>query len=266
MLFDGELLHADDLEIGRNVPLPRLLAHPVVLLRGAVAGLAVDPRLLPGGLVRVRLEVVLCAHLADVTAEAGRVEGVGLILPEDGGVGALRIGEMADAARGRVEPFLLVDVVGDGERLQLAPLERREEIVDVLPADDLLHRVFLLAVGALLDDPARTVRDIRPVAVLSDGDFVCLGSEFGLCECGRVRLKRKAVERGGPELVELLVAIDAAPRARIALVEVHRVDLVLSRGRHIFLFGLDPDGQDQDEDEKKDFQDLMPPPLLPGMR
>jgi hypothetical protein len=61
------------------------------------------------------------------------------------------------------------------------------------------------------------------------------------------------VERGGPELIELLVALDAAPGAGIALEEVHPVGFFFRKVRGIFLFCLNPDSQDQEYDEKKDF-------------
>ena len=81
---------------------------------------------------------------------------------------------MADAAGGRVEPLFPFYVVRNGKCLQLAPLERCEEIVHVLPADGLLHRVFLLTLGALLDDPARFARDVSLIEVLADDYFVCM--------------------------------------------------------------------------------------------
>ena len=81
---------------------------------------------------------------------------------------------MADAAGGLVEPLFPFYVVRNGKCLQLAPLERCEEIVHVLPADGLLHRVFLLTLGALLDDPARFARDVSLIEVLADDYFVCM--------------------------------------------------------------------------------------------
>ena len=85
---------------------------------------------------------------------------------------------MADAAGGCVEPFFFMDVVSQRECLQLAPRECCEEIVHVLPADDLLHRVFLLTLGALLDDPARFARDVSLIEVLADDYFVCMAVSF----------------------------------------------------------------------------------------
>ena len=49
---------------------------PVVLGRRTVAGLAVDARLCPGGLVRVGLEIVVGRELAHVAVVAAGVEGV----------------------------------------------------------------------------------------------------------------------------------------------------------------------------------------------
>jgi hypothetical protein len=81
-----------------------------------------------------------------------------------------------------------------------------------------------------------------------------LGGELGLGKYGRVRLHGEAVERGGPELVELLVALDAAPGTGKTLVEVHPVDLIFRQGRDVFLLRLYQGSQDQDYSKKKDFQ------------
>ena len=75
VLLMGELLDADDLEVRGHLSLGRGLHHFVVFPGGAVAGLAVDARLRPGGAVGVGLQIIIAAELADVAVKAGGVEG-----------------------------------------------------------------------------------------------------------------------------------------------------------------------------------------------
>ena len=138
------LLSDDELDVGRGGLVGRQLAEQLdVPRRGAVAGLAIDPRLGPGGVVAVGLKVVVLGKLADVATEAGGVEGQRPFLPVERLVAA--VAEMAHGAGRGVEPFLAADIVGHGQHLQPAALERRQEIKHVLAAHRLHHGIALLA-------------------------------------------------------------------------------------------------------------------------
>ena len=117
-----------------------------VLRRGAVAGLAIDARLGPGGVIAVGLEVVVLGKLADVAAEAGGVEGQRPFLPVQRLVAA--VAEMAHGAGGGVEPFLAAHVVGHRQHLQPAALQRGQEIEDILAAHRLHDGIACLVGGA----------------------------------------------------------------------------------------------------------------------
>jgi hypothetical protein len=66
VLLMGELFDADDLEVWGHLSLGRSLHHLIVLFGGAVAGLAVDTWLRPGGAVGVGGQVIIGAELADM--------------------------------------------------------------------------------------------------------------------------------------------------------------------------------------------------------
>ena len=68
---------------GSGWPLGVALAILLCSTAGAVAGLAVDARLGPGGVVGVGLRVVVGRELAHVAAVAGGIEGVGVVPPVD---------------------------------------------------------------------------------------------------------------------------------------------------------------------------------------
>lgn len=112
-----------------------------------MTGLAVDARLGPGGRVGVGIEIVVGRELAHMTAVAGGVEGVCGVFPVDRRP-RLSPGEMANAARRRVEPLLLLNIEGQREGLQTSLLLRRQEVVHVLPTQDVLDLVLLGTVGS----------------------------------------------------------------------------------------------------------------------
>ena len=122
---------------------------------------------------------------------------------------------MPHAAGRHVVPGLLVDVVGHGQHLQAAALQRREEVVDVLPA----HHVGDGVLRARR--PGRVSRTQPAVGRrFPPGTCVCrsrrrpaCGVRFALANVGRVGLHGQAVPRRGPELVEIRVAIAAGLRA-----------------------------------------------------
>ena len=93
-----------------------------VLFGRAVARLATDARLGPGGVVGVGCQVVVRREFGDVAIETGGVEGEHAVGPIEGLVAA--VGEMPHAAGRHVVPGLLVDVVGQGQHLQAAAVQR----------------------------------------------------------------------------------------------------------------------------------------------
>ena len=98
-----------------TVPFGRFPADPVVFLGGAVAGLTVDARLGPYGVVGVRLQVVVCGELAYMAAIACGVEGIDRFLPMD-----RLVRKVADPACRGVKPLLLFHIVGQRQGLQTA--------------------------------------------------------------------------------------------------------------------------------------------------
>ena len=179
----------------------------------AVAGLTIDPRLGPGGVIGVGLEVIVGGELTDMAAIAGGVEGVGPLLPVHR-FPARGAGEMPHAACCRVEPFLLADIIGDGQDLKPTPLQRSQEILDILSPEGVFHRIFFVPLRTLFDYPTGFASDIGAIAILADEDRICLRSELLAGKLGRVGLHGQAVMGGRPELIELFVAFPAARRAR----------------------------------------------------
>ena len=167
-LLDAELPGDDQLDVRRRRGIGRHPAkQPCMTRRRPVARLTVDAGLSPLCLVAVALEVVVLRELADVAAEARRVERELPLLPVKRLVAP--IAEMPHRARGRVEPFPPPHVVGHRQHLQPAPIQRREEIVNVLAAHHLDDRVLLLPFGAALDYDA--LLDISQEPVLAGDDL-----------------------------------------------------------------------------------------------
>ena len=203
------LAEHDELDVGRGGLVGGQVAEQLdVLRRGAMTGLAIDARLGPSGVVAVGLEVVVLGKLADVATEARGVEGQRPFLPVERLVAA--VAEMAHGAGGGVEPFLAADIVGHGQHLQPAALQRRQEIKDVLAAHRLHDGVALLPVRPAFDDDP--FAEVGEEAILARDDFCLLRGKLGLGQVGRVRLHGQAVEGGGPQLVELRVAFPATAR------------------------------------------------------
>src|ERR1017187_4004900 len=176
--------------------------------RGAVAGLAVNPGLRPGSVVAVALQIVVLGKLADVAPEARGIESQRPVLPVKRLVPA--VAEMAHRARRGVKPFPAADIVRNGQHLEPAPFKRRKEIINVLAAHHLHHGIALLTLRSAFEDDR--FAEIGEEPILARDDFRLLREEIGSGQFGRVRLHGQAVERGGPQLVELLMAFPAALR------------------------------------------------------
>ena len=119
---------------------------------------------------------------------------------------------MAHAAHGRVKPGLLLDVVGDRQRLQPTALPGRKEVVDVLAAQHMHDRQLPLALRPAFQDPALVWSDLRPVGFLAHLDFAVVRLEFGGREGGVVGLHRQAMMGRRPQPVEVLVTFPADRR------------------------------------------------------
>ena len=132
-LLGGEGLDADDLEVLRRLPLGDRLADSDMLLGRAVAGLTVNARLRPRGVIGIGLGIVVGGQLAHMAAVARGVERVHRVRPGHRGVRP-RTGEMAHAAGGRVEPRPGPHIIGHGQSLQTPAFQRCQKVVDVLPA------------------------------------------------------------------------------------------------------------------------------------
>ena len=89
-----------------------------------------------------------------MATEAGGVEGELPVGPIERLVRAAR--KMPHAAGRHVVPFFLVHVVGHGQHLQPAAIQRGEKVIDILAAHHVVDRVFLLAVGTSFNDAARS--------------------------------------------------------------------------------------------------------------
>ena len=109
--------------------------------------------------VAVFLEVVVRRKLADVAVVAGGVERVFGSRPVQRLLGVA--GEVPHAASGRVKPLTPAHVVCNWQRLQPATLAGRQEVVDVLAAEDML-------------DPELPLR--RPYASFNNPALVLRGS------------------------------------------------------------------------------------------
>ena len=78
ILLHGEVPStSNDLEILWGLSLGCFFAHPDVFLGRTVAGLTVEARLGPHGMVCVGFQIVVGRKLANMAPVAGRVEGVG---------------------------------------------------------------------------------------------------------------------------------------------------------------------------------------------
>jgi len=149
--------------------------------------------------------MVVRREFGHVAIEAGGVEGEHAVGPIEGLVAA--IGKMPHAAGRHVVPGLLVDIVGQGQHLQAAALQWREQIIDVLPTHDVNDGVFVLTVGAAFADALVPLAKLDMVLALADGDIALLRRQVGLGKGGRIGLHGQAVPRRGPELVEIGVAL-----------------------------------------------------------
>ena len=148
-----------------------------------------------------------------MAVEAGGVEGEHAVGPIEGLVAA--IGKMPHAAGRHVVPRLLVDVVGQGQHLQAAAIQGREEVIDVLSAHHVGDRILASSPPGRFLERARPRRSPRGTCVCRSTTSPCCGRQVRLGKRRGVRLHGQAVPRGGPELVELLVAILAGLRAGI---------------------------------------------------
>ena len=162
-------LHADDLDVFRRLALGRGPADADVLLARTVAGLATDARLGPNGVIGAASQVEIPRELADVTAITRGVEGEGAVPPVQRGV--VPFDEMPHAALGHVEPLLLMHVVADGQSLEPAPVQKSEEVVDILAAQRVGDSVFFFPVGGSLNDPAALVGQLWAVDRRADFHF-----------------------------------------------------------------------------------------------
>ena len=150
-----EFLRADDLDVLGCVPGDLSLAHHADVLGGrTVTRLATDPRFGPGCAISVGRQIVVRGELADVTVETGRVECEHPVGPVERGIGPVR--EMTDTARRRVVPVFLRHVVSNRHDLEPPPVQRRQEIVRVLAAQNMDDGIRLLSGGTrLAHDPVR---------------------------------------------------------------------------------------------------------------
>gem|GEM_PF-5449753 len=185
----------DELEVGGG----RLVGGPPakqldVRRRGAVAGLAVNARLGPGGVVAVGSQVVVLLKLADVATEARRVEGQRALLPVERLVVA--VAEMANCAGGGIQPFPAAHVISDRQHLQLAPLQRREEIEHILASHHLHHRETRFALRAALNH--HPALEIGPEPVGTRHHLLRLRGQLASGQFRRVGLHGQAVKRRGP--------------------------------------------------------------------
>ena len=92
---------------------------------------------------------------------------------------------MAHTACGRIEPHLLVDVIGNGKGLESPLGKGGQEVIDVLASQYMLDLVLLCPLGACLGDHA--FGEIGTVLELSDHQVTGLGCELGFWQIQHYR-------------------------------------------------------------------------------
>ena len=177
VLLLGEVTTAASyFQIVRDGSLWRRLADTNVLISRAVAGFAIDARLLPDRVVGVGLQVIIRGDLAHVAPITGCVEGVLPVLPVYRFIGLAR--EMAHSAGSCVEPSLLIHVVRYRQSLKSAPLHGGKEVIDILAAHCVIDPILLLAFGTSFNNPPSVARDISSVPRVSNNDLFRLRREL----------------------------------------------------------------------------------------
>ena len=84
---------------------------------------------------------------------------------------------MADGAAGGIEPLLAAEVISHRQDLQAAPLQRREEVKDVLAPHRLFDPVPSLSIRPPGDN--NSLAHVRPVAICADANISFLFTQIG---------------------------------------------------------------------------------------
>ena len=167
VLFLREIAAAAcELKILWNGSLRRSFTNAHMFFGGSVTGFAVDARFFPPGMVGIRFQVIVGGNLAHVASVAGRIEGILPVFPVDRLVRVIR--KMPDAALGRVEPLVCVDIIGQGQGLKFSAVKCCQKIVDVLSSKHMIHPVFLFPMGSPFDYPSAFAFHIRNISEFSD--------------------------------------------------------------------------------------------------
>ena len=188
--------------VERRAPHRRHLGPGDVARAGAVAGLAGDVHLRPGGRVGVALRVVALDQVGRVALGAHAVPVLAVARPVQ------PVGGRDRPARIEEEPAPPLGVPGDRERLHPAAREADQVLLQRLPAEgvrDFVRRRPAVGAVGLDQEPAALAEEARPhpVALETDAREV---AAHGL----RRRLgHRLVVVRAGPGLRLLLVTAGA---------------------------------------------------------
>lgn len=208
-LLFRERFCADDVQ-RRFLAFGSLLEHFGMLPAGPMTRFAVDTRLDPRRVIRVRSQIVVRRELAHVATVAGGVERIGAFTPVYGPV--LSSARVTHAAHRHVEPFLLSHVIGKWQRLEHPAVCGSQEVIDVLSAHCVRNWKDLFALRASLANAGRARCKIDAICVFTDSDLAGLRREGLLRKSVRERLHGKPVKGGRPKFVEPFVAGATAPR------------------------------------------------------
>ena len=215
-LLRGHGLGSYYLKLRERLSLRSFLRDQNMLLRGAVACLAVDAGLGPGCMIGLCCRIIVAPDLAHMAVVARGVERIRALSPVNRRIRPPLPRKMSKPAPGRIEPFFLLYVIRHREGLEPSLVEQREEVIDILPAGHMLDPISLRPFRSNLRNIAGLRPDLSAVSIFSDDDVFFLGQEFLLCKCRCISLHRKPVPRRCPELIKLLVALPAGRGAGVA--------------------------------------------------
>ncbi len=128
-----------------------------------------------------------------MAAVTSGIEGIRPILPADRLVLDGAAGKVTNTAGGSVEPLLLADIVSHGQGLEASPLHGREEIIDILSAQNMFDLVFLIPFRPSFMHPTCIPADLNTVMIVPDRDFILLERELHSAKLSGKRLHGSAM-------------------------------------------------------------------------
>lgn len=201
----------DNLQVHGGLIGRRRLTHPDMILPRPMAGFAIDARLRPGRVVRIPGLIIAGGELAYMTPETGGIEREKAVRPLQCFV--VPSFKMPDAASGIVIPDLLLHIERQRQHLKLAALQRGQEVIDILPAQNVDHTMVADSLRTGFTDHT----GLHPIAVSlpADRDRLRHRKQVRPRKGRCIRLHGEPMVGGGPLLVEGLVTAPATARPRV---------------------------------------------------